>query len=268
MERLAEHRERKGGDARVKRVCLLGCGRLGRVIANALLDGAVEGAALAAVLVSSGKRAEHLRRELPCPVVTDIRALLEEWPDYVIEAAAGAAVKEFAVPILEAGADLIVLSTSALGDPAFYRRALAATERYDRRIYLAHGVIGGLDVVEAAAMMGALSTEITKRKFSRGSPESDAALDALADDFRGTAEDARLRYPDQLNVAVSLGLAAGDPRGTGVRVEPGGRVDFTVTCEGAFGRGRFFTELGPDGPALAAWSALAMLRRLTARITF
>lgn len=252
----------------MKRVCLLGCGRLGRVIAQALLDGAVDGAELSAVLVSSADRASRLRRELPCLVVSDNHALLEKQPDYVIEAATGAAVKEFAVPIMEAGADLIVLSTSALGDPDFYARALSAAERYDRRIHLAHGVIGGLDVAEAAAMMGPLSAEITKRKFPRGSPKSDAALDALADDFRGTAEDARLRYPDQLNVAVSLGLAAGNPQGTNVRVEPAEMVGFTVACEGAFGRGRFFTELGPQGPELAAWSALAVLRRLTARITF
>lgn len=87
----------------MKRVCLLGCGRLGRVIAQALLDGAVDGAELSAVLVSSADSASRLRRELPCPVVYDIRALLEKQPDYVIEAATGAAVKEFAVPIMEVG---------------------------------------------------------------------------------------------------------------------------------------------------------------------
>lgn len=252
----------------MKKVCLLGCGRLGRIIAEALLAGAVEGAELAAVFTRSADRADRLRGELSCPVSADIHALLAERPDYVVEAAAAAAVKEYAIPIMEAGADLIVLSTSALGDPEFYGRALAAAESFDRRIHLAHGVTGGLDAVEAAAMMGALSARITKRKFPKGSPQSDPALDMLADGFRGTAEDARLRYPDQLNVAVSLGLAAGSMRGTDVFVEPGSCVDFTITCEGAFGKGVFHTELGAYGPDFAAWSALAALRRLTDRIVF
>lgn len=252
----------------MKKVCLLGCGRLGRVIAGALLAGAVEGVELRAVFTRSEGRAEELRQELLCPVTADIRSLLAEGPDYVLEAASAAAVTEYAVPAMEVGADLIVLSASALGSPEFYARALAAANRLDRRIHLAHGVVGGLDAVEAAAMMGSLSAEITKRKFPKGSPESNPALDLLADSFRGTAAEACRRYPDHLNVAASLGLAAGDLYGTGVRVEPGGCVDFTIRCEGVFGKGTFHTELGSCGPDLAAWSALAMLRRLTSRITF
>lgn len=251
----------------MKKVSLLGCGRLGRVIAGGLLSGAVEDAGLEAVLVRSGETAERLRRELPCPVLTDLSDLLAGRPDYVIEAASADAVKACALPAMEAGADLILLSASALGDPEFYARALEAARRFDRRIHLAHGVTGGLDAVEAAAMMGSLSAEIVKRKPPRDAPGRDRALDALADDFRGTAEEACRRYPDYLNVAAALGLAAGSLRRTQVRVEPGGRVDFTVRCEGAFGKGTFHTELGPYGPELAAWSALAALRRLTARIT-
>lgn len=251
----------------MKKICLLGFGRLGRVIASGLLAGAVEDAGLEAILVRSGETAEKLRRELPCPVVTDLSTLLAGRPDYVMEAASAAAVKACAIPVMEAGADLIVLSTSALGDPEFYTRALAAAHRFDRRIHLAHGVTGGLDAVEAAAMMGGLSAEIVKRKFPRGAPQCDSALNALADNFCGTAEDACRQYPSHLNVAASLGLAAGDLRGTKVRVEPGGCVDFTIRCEGTFGRGTFHTELGPYGPEMAAWSALAVLRRLTSRIT-
>lgn len=252
----------------MKKVCLLGCGRLGRVIADALLAKTVEGAELTAVFVRSEEKAEALRQVLPCPVVTDVQALLEEKPDYVMEAATADVVKEYAFPIMEAGADLIVLSTSALGDPEFYGRALAAAEQYNRRIYLAHGVIGGLDAVEAAAMMGEFSSEITKRKFPKGSPLSNPVLDMLADDFCGTAEDAYRQYPSHLNVAVSLGLAAGDLRTTKARVEPSDCVDFTITCEGAFGKGMFRTELSKRGPEFAAWSALAILKRELSRITF
>lgn len=252
----------------MKKIALLGCGRLGKVIADGLLAHAVECAELVAVYVRSPEKAAQLRKELPCPVVTDIQALLAEKPDYVMEAATKTAVQEYTIPILASGANLILLSTSAFGDPEFFQDAQTAAEQFDRKIHLAHGVIGGLDTVEAAALMGSLRAEITKRKFARGSGRSDAALDALDDHFHGTAEDARDKFSEQLNVAVSLGLAVGDLQATGVHVAPSDRVDFTINCEGAFGNATFRTELGPGGPNLAAWSALAILKRELSRITF
>lgn len=252
----------------MKRVCLLGCGRLGRVIAGALLRGILPGTELSAIYIRSPQKAVQLSRELNCPVVTSIQELMAFRPDYVMEAATGDAVKACAADVLSGGADLIVLSTSALGDPEFRLRAETLADTFDRRIYLAHGVISGLDVAEAAALMGEFTASLTKRKFPAGSASSDAALDALADRFSGTAEDACRLFPALLNVGVSLGLAVGDLTAAKVQVAPADCVDFTVTCSGRFGHGSFHTELGPCGPELAAWSALVMLKRLTQRISF
>lgn len=249
----------------MKRIGVLGCGRQGRVIIRALLDGVVSGCELVAVYARTPEKVS----DLPCPVATDLQTFLAEKPEIVIEAATCQAVLEHAIPIMESGADLIVLSTSAFADEVFYQKALAAAERLDRRIHLAPGVIGGLDAIEAAAMMGQLEASITKRKFPKGSPGSNPELDRLADDFRGTAAEAGKKYPGLLNVAVSLGLAAGDLHATKAAVEPAPCVDFIITAEGAFGKAEFRTELGAaHGPEFAAWSALAMLKRLTARITF
>ena len=252
----------------MKRVCLVGCGRLGRVIADGLLAGKVPGMELAAVLVRTEEKAEKLQAALGCPAVTDLQKLLTVKPAYVIEAAGSTVVRQITVPVLEAGADLIALSTSSFGEPVFYEQARDAAVRCGRKIHLAHGVIGGLDVVETAAMMGEVTASLTKRKFSRGSAKSDAALDALADEFHASAAEALNRYPDQLNVAVSLALAAGELEGTMVHVSSAEAVDFTVRCSGTFGEATFYTHLGDLGPDLAAWSALAMLRRLTAPIAF
>ena len=251
----------------MKRIGLLGCGKLGGVIADALLSGAVPGCELAVIHARSPESARRLSQRYPCPIAASMDALAQQQPDYVMEAASPQAVWAFAPRILSF-ADLIVLSTSALGDPTFRRDMERLAEAADRHIYLAHGVIGGLDIAGAAAMMGGVSASLTKRKPPAGSSRSDAALDALADRFSGTAEDAQRLYPHLLNVGVSLGMAVGDPAAVQVRVEPGDCVDFTVDCSGAFGQGRFYTRLGSSGPELAAWSALAMLKRLTSRITF
>mgnify|MGYP000896562106 CR=1 FL=1 len=174
----------------MKKVCLAGCGRLGHVIADGLMAGKVPGAELTAVLVQTAEKAEKLQAELGCLVTTDLQELLSAKPAYVIESAGNGVVRQITVPVLEAGADLIVLSTSIFGESAFYDQARAAATRYGRQIHLAHGVIGGLDVVETAAMMGEVTAGLTKRKFSKGSARSDAALDALADEFHATAAEA------------------------------------------------------------------------------
>ena len=237
----------------MKKVCLAGCGRLGHVIADGLMAGKVPGAELTAVLVQTAEKAEKLQAELGCLVTTDLQDLLSAKPAYVIESAGNGVVRQITVPVLES---------------AFYDQARAAATRYGRQIHLAHGVIGGLDVVETAAMMGEVTAGLTKRKFSKGSARSDAALDALADEFHATAAEAMEQYPDQLNVAISLALAAGNLERTEVHVSPAEMVDFTIRCDGIFGEAAFYTRLGDSGPDLAAWSALAMLRRLTSPIVF
>ena len=63
---------------------------------------------------------------------------------------------------------------------AYYQqnKEVMSNLEYDK-MYEAHGVIGGLDVVETAAMMGEGTAGLTKRKFSKGSARSDAALDLM-----------------------------------------------------------------------------------------
>lgn len=123
----------------MKKVCLAGCGRLGHVIADGLMAGKVPGAELTAVLVQT---AEKLQAELGCLVTTDLQDLLSAKPAYVIESAGNGVVRQITVPVLEAGADLIVLSTSIFGESAFYDQARAAATRYGRQIHLAMASLG------------------------------------------------------------------------------------------------------------------------------
>lgn len=72
-----------------------------------------------------------------------------------------------------------------------------------------------------------------------------------------------------MNVAVSVALATNGVEDTPASVEPvrpGENVSFTTQLSGSFGNAEIRTELGTIGPDLAAWSALAVLERLTRRI--
>ena len=130
--------------------------------------------------------------------------------------------------------------------------------------------ITGANLAPAAAVTWADVNELKDEAngLDAEKKELQAKLDALADEFHATAAEAMEQYPDQLNVAISLALAAGNLERTEVHVSPAEMVDFTIRCDGIFGEAAFYTRLGDSGPDLAAWSALAMLRRLTSPIVF
>lgn len=101
----------------MKKVAVLGCGRLGTLIAGALAQGRVEGVALWGVFGRTQRRTHALAEKLSCPAADSIASLLAFGPDYVIEAAAGQVVRQYAVAVLAGGADLIALSTGVFSDP-------------------------------------------------------------------------------------------------------------------------------------------------------
>lgn len=250
------------------RVCVIGCGRLGSIAARALHAGAVPGAVLAGVMGRSPEDSRHLVDALACPAVQDISALMALKPDFVIEAASGQCVQQYGEAILTGGADLIAVSTGIFGDPEVYHRMEQAARASGRHVYLASGVVGGFDIMEAARLMGDLEVSFTKTKPASDSGLGDPALRGLADRFQGTAAQAYHSFPDHLNVAVSVALGTNGPEHTLVAVEPDPKVSFTTRLAGAFGRASIYTELGTVGPDMAAWSALAVLKRVLSPISF
>ena len=198
----------------MKKVAVLGCGRLGTLIAGALAQGRVEGVALWGVFGRTQRRTHALAEKLSCPAADSIASLLAFGPDYVIEAAAGQVVRQYAVAVLAGGADLIALSTGVFSDPVFYEQVEQAAVQYDRRVHLVPGVVGGFDIMAVA-----LATN--------GVEDTPASVEP---------------------------------------VRPGENVSFTTQLSGSFGNAEIRTELGTIGPDLAAWSALAVLERLTRRI--
>ncbi|WP_210247619.1 hypothetical protein [Salinarimonas soli] len=95
-------------------VALIGYGAIGRALAG-LLGGEPR---LAAVLVrDTGVPAARAGLPESVRVTSDVRELLAEEPDLVVECAGQRAVADHARPILTAGVPLMVTSTGALATP-------------------------------------------------------------------------------------------------------------------------------------------------------
>jgi aspartate dehydrogenase len=263
----------------VLKVGIVGAGTIGRTVAQAIDRGEVR-AELVGICSRSAERAKGLAASLACrPPVLALDELIAR-ADLVVEAAGGKATEAIAPRTLERGKDLMVLSGGALlGRDDWF----ALAEARGARILVPSGAIVGLDGVKAACLGPVRSVTIESRKPPAGltgSPyvvEHAIDLDALTQEtliFEGSALDACKAFPANVNVSAALSLAGIGPQKTRVKVlcVPGGRFNMhDIVVEGEFGSLRTHvenvpTETNPRTGRLAAMSAVAMLKSLTATL--
>ncbi len=257
-------------------VGLLGSGRLGHVIAGAIAQGKVPECRLVGVLGRSKERLFPMEEQYGCRACQSPEELLALEPRYMVEAATPQALQEHAIPFLEAGCSVICLSMGALYDQKFYDAAARAARAGGSKLYLASGVLGGFDLAATLSMMGKLKGTLIKYKYPNDSGRCPPALMELPDQFEGSAREGYQLSPAHLNVAVAAALACGGLDQTRLRIEPitdEPSDSFGLDLEGEFAGAAVRIRQGgfggpSQGTALAAWSAVALLKRLTSPITF
>jgi aspartate dehydrogenase len=161
-------------------------------------------------------------------------------------------------------ADLVVLSIGGLLD-------VAELEAAGPVIHIPAGALGGLNAVQAMNVAGLESVELTSRK-----PPAGLGLDVNEETvvFEGSAAEVIRKFPKNVNVAIALSFAGIGPERTRVRLVADPAVDRNthhVVARGAAGEIEFISRNVPfpENPRtsyLAALSAIAMLRRLSATL--
>ncbi|MGA2680859.1 MAG: aspartate dehydrogenase [Candidatus Bathyarchaeia archaeon] len=240
-----------------KRVGLIGCGAIGTVLAEAIERKLVVCDELVVYDVDDS-RAQMLKGALKFPVVIakSVDELLSLKPKVVVEAASQQAAKEYVPKIVSSGAEVIVMSTGAL-------LGLAVDLR---RVHVPSGAIGGLDALSSAALAGVDEVILTSRKNPKALGK-DNAVEAVV--YEGFAEEAAKLFPREMNVAATLALTV-NPAKVKVLVvsDPAvKRNTHEIQVKWRFGKMflRFANDPHPDNPhtsALAAWSAIKLLRTL------
>ncbi len=247
-------------------VSLLGWGAIGRTVGLALHRGEVAGARLHTVAALADTE--------DCPVPVVAAEELADGADIVIEAAGQGALQAFGERYLAAGCRLFVVSVGALVDQELFERLVSAG---GSRLHVTSGAIGGLDLLGGVRRAGAI-TELTLTTTKQpGVLVQDWMDDALAarlragaepvTAFEGPATEAVARFPQSVNVAATLALAAGSWDLVQVRVVG----DPTVTVNrheihlvGDAGRYSFTIENrpSPDNPKTSGIVPHAVLRGL------
>ena len=262
------------GDAAVtQKIALIGYGGIAHDAVEALQKAAAD-IRLVGALCEPGCTAQA-RAALPgMPIVESLDDLLALGPDVVAEVASQSALALFGPDILTRGVDLLVISIGGLAEPKLLASLKAAAQRGNSRVLLPAGAIGGVDAIAAMRLGGLHAVRYRSRKPPlawRGTPaEKVADLDKLTSAtvlYRGTAGEAALLYPQNANVAATLGLAGLGLEATQVELvadpEAPGNVH-EIEVEGSAGRFAIQLQGKPSrtNPKTSALAALSVARAL------
>jgi len=258
-------------------VGLLGCGAIGSELALAVVEGRAGDARLVGLFDQDGARAAALAASLPvsvacCDDFEEFRAT--EGMRLVVECASRSAVRALAPRVLEAGLDLLVISSGGLAEPTFFRQVSHLAVENGCRLVVPSGALGGIDAVRAArGLLDEVSLTTTKRPAAlSGAPGYRAwegkNLTEPTVVFEGSALEAIDLFPANVNVGITLSLAGIGPERTRIRIvaDPAssGNVH-EVVARGAFGVASFRLENQPHvtnarTSYLAVLSAIEALR--------
>ena len=262
----------------MNRLVIVGCGRLGTIVADAVAQGLLPEYELVGLYSRTTERAEALgeylaHKGIRCSVCGSLEELLALRPDYLVEAASPACMKAITFPTLAAGCSIVTLSIGAFADDAFYAEAAEAARKAGRRIYLASGATGGFDVLRTATLMGGATAEFFNEKGPNGLRGTDVYDESLHSEqrvvFRGTAKEAIAKFPTRVNVTVAASRASVGPDNLKVTMQssPYFRGD-TQRVEIRNSEVRAVVDVYSVTPAIAAWSVVAVLQNITSPIVF
>ncbi|MFZ2071104.1 MAG: aspartate dehydrogenase [Halobacteriota archaeon] len=270
------------------RVGVIGCGVIGSEICKAI-DREDQGMELIFLGDTHPDRIESLQKRLKKkPAITKsdsegLAAILAD-VDLVIECASQVAVREFVIPALRMGKDVMILSVGALlcVDGLYDEIERIANDK-GCKVYIPSGAVAGIDGLKSGAMGRMHSVELTTIKPPRGFEGNEyvreigidiSSIEHKETLFVGSAKEAVKHFPENVNVAATLSLAGIGPEATRVKIvaDPAaGRNVHEIEAKGEFGT--LFVRVenvpsaaNPKTSYLAALSAIATLTRISAPI--
>lgn len=213
----------------MKKLALVGCGKLSNIVVDALLNGLLPDYSMIGAYSRTSEKVQNLVTKFqaddqhvcaPCQTLDELIALK---PDYIIEMASPQAMKELALPALQAGISIVTLSIGALSDPKFYQKVEETAYQNSARVHLVPGAIGGFDVMRTAALMGKCTASFQTRKGPNSLKGTSVYTQELQTQtqqvFEGNAIDAIELFPTRVNVAVAASLASVGPEKVDVSIE-------------------------------------------------
>ena len=261
-------------------VGICGLGAVGLRVAEALDKGEIEGMRLAAVAASSPESAAAKVAGLASAPVACAAEELASHADIIVEGAPKPVFLPLAQSVIKAGGIFMPLSCAQLLE---HPELVEDAKKTGARIIVPTGAIIGLDTIRAMAVGEIFEVTLETRKPPRGlegAPHlvnNDISVEGLTEAklvFKGTAREAAIGFPANVNVAAALSLAGIGPDRTTVEVwaDPGvNRNHQSVRVRSDSGEAEMQirnipSEENPRTGKITARSTIACLQRLTATL--
>ena len=256
------------------RVGIAGYGAIGREVARRVLAG-VPGVRLAAVAVRTPDAVPPPAEGVTMTDAAGLPALA----DVVVECAPAAAFLQIVEPALRAGRTVIVLSCAAL---LRHKHLSELARAHAGRILVPTGALLGLDAVAAAAEGTIHSVRMRTRKPPlglAGAPhllENRIEVEGLTEPllvFSGSAREAAIGFPANVNVAAALSLAGIGPDRTTIEIwaDPGvtrnlHRIELDSDAAKLSMEIENLPSENPRTGKITAQSVVALLRKMRATV--
>ena len=237
---------------------LLGCGNVGRIVANHQ-----EGFTIVSIFDKVFDSAAEIAAIAHAKPYHDFEAFIHDPFELCVEAASVEAVQTYGCRALECGKDIVILSVGALADSNFRKKICDTARAHNRKIHVPSGAIMGLDNLKIGSISKLHSVTLRTTK-------SPSSLGVTADTrtllFSGSATECVMHYPKNANVSIALELAADHDVYVELWADPAvSNNTHEIIVSGEFGE--VYTKItnvpSPNNPAtsyLAALSILALLK--------
>lgn len=268
------------------KVGVIGCGAIGSEICKAIDSELGLEMELKLLIDKHPENIERLCKNLrntPDIIKSDSTGLAEILAevDLIIECASQAAVREFVIPALKKGKDVMILSVGALlWEEGLFEELESISKEKGCKVYIPSGAVAGIDGLKSGAIGGIHSVELTTRKpplgFEGNKYVKEKGIDLHSIEkektlFMGHALEAVKHFPENVNVAASLSLAGIGAKATRVKIvaDPCAVENVhEIEVRGEFGN--LFVRVenvpsvaNPKTSYLAALSAIATLKSIS-----
>jgi aspartate dehydrogenase len=251
---------------------VIGCGAIGSSVAAY----AQKDPSIGCVYIHdhSGDKMKFLARTYSkCKVASSISACLKG-VNLVFEAASQEAVREFALQVLKAKKDIVIMSVGALADDALRESLVNEAKAQGVKIILPSGACGGFDALAAAKHSDVVEVKLIATKPPKGfhdSPyirENKIDLSSLSRPtviFTGSARDAVRAFPANVNIAATVSIAGIGFDKTVVEIVCDPFAKRNVHClyaKGSFGEFKceFSNIPSPDNPRTSYIATLSAIK--------
>lgn len=255
---------------------IVGCGAIGSCLIKVIKENFKGKAKVTAVCDLDRKKAENAITSFRIkPKVLSLQSLIKA-SDLIIEAASASISAMVARKALMAGKEVMIMSTGGLlnRDDIFH-----LANKKKRHLYIPSGAVCGLDGIKSASAGKIQSVALITKKPPEGlegAPylvKNNINLNLIKKEtvvFSGSAEEAIMGFPKNINVSSVLSLASLGAKKTKVEIICLPKADVnshTILAKGDFGELMTQTKNlpSPDNPKtsyLAVLSAAAMLKSI------